>query len=344
MDRGGVMKWWRSPWWLLALLTGAKSFADNPILGSSRLNAAGLHQRRKRLAHVMADRRRAKLASLVPDHLRAEFDRNGFIVVRDVLAPDEFTRLQSDLFGSRLPSRAHQQGDTITRRIPVGPEFLQRFPVLRELIESPRWTGIMAYVASTRSKPLYYIQSVFGGIEQGPPDPQLQLHADTFHPSLKAWLFLTDVGEEDRPLTYVAGSHRFTEARAAWEHAKSVAIHDDANHLSRRGSFRIAPEELADLGLPAPTHFAVPANTLVAIDTSGFHARADSTRPTTRVELWAYCRRTPFLPWTGFDLLSLGPIAFRRAEWLGRAVDWLSARKVMVQHWRPVGLRRPIDP
>ena len=29
-----LLKWWRAPFWLLALATGAKSFADNPILGS----------------------------------------------------------------------------------------------------------------------------------------------------------------------------------------------------------------------------------------------------------------------------------------------------------------------
>ena len=29
-----LLRWWRAQFWLVALLTGAKSFADNPILGS----------------------------------------------------------------------------------------------------------------------------------------------------------------------------------------------------------------------------------------------------------------------------------------------------------------------
>jgi hypothetical protein len=338
------VRWWRAPWWPFAILTGAKSFADSPILGSRRLNRAGLHAWRKATAHRLAERRRARLANLVPADLRAAFDRDGFIVVRDVLPAAEFDVLRGQLLGTELDSRAHRQGDTITRRVAVGPDLRRRFPRLAALLDSAWWRGIMAYVGSTRSAPLYYIQTIAGGVVDGPPDPQLQLHADTFHPSLKAWLFLTDVGDDDRPLTYVAGSHRATPERLAWERARSIAVMDGGDRLSQRGSLRVTEGELAALGLPAPTRFTVPANTLVAIDTSGFHARADSHRPTLRVELWAYCRRSPFLPWTGLDPLSWGPIAVRRAGWLAAAVDRLASLGLMIQHWRPAGRRRPIDP
>lgn len=339
-----VQRWWRAPWWPVAVLTGAKSFADNPILGSARLNRAGLHAWRKASAHRLAERRRSRLARMIPDELRHDFDRDGFIVVRNVLPPTEFEALRTQLLETPLESRAHRQGDTVTRRVAVGPDLRRRFPQLGALLDSAWWRGIMAYVASTRSAPLYYIQTIAGGIVDGPPDPQLQLHADTFHPSLKAWLFLTDVGDDDRPLTYVAGSHRATPERLAWERARSVDVMAEGDRLSQRGSLRIAIDELPALGLAEPMRFVVPANTLVAVDTSGFHARADSHRPTLRVELWAYCRRSPFLPWAGFDLLSWGPIAVRRAQWLAAAVDRLAALGLIIQHWRPVGRRRPIDP
>ncbi len=339
-----LLRWWRAPFWLLALLTGAKSFADNPFLGSRRLNRAGLHVSRLRMAHGWARWRRGRLAKLIPIDLREQFDRDGFIVIRDVLPEEAFRRLQSSILDAELECREHQQGDTITRRSPVGPALRRRLPQLADLLDSARWKGVMAYVGSTRSAPLYYIQAIAAGVAEGPPDPQMELHSDTFHPSLKAWLFLTDVHDDGRPLTYVAGSHRLSEARAAWEQRKSVNIMADDNRLSRRGSLRIGLEELPGLGLPPPTRFCVPANTLVAIDTCGFHARADSDRPTVRVELWAYCRRTPFLPWTGGDPLSWGPIAVRRAQWLGAVVDWLDRRGWMTQHWRPAGRRRPLIP
>jgi hypothetical protein len=106
---------------------------------------------------------------------------------------------------------------------------------------------------------------------------------------------------------------------------------------------RVTEEELGDLGLPPPTQYFVPANTLVIADTCGFHARGDASGPTVRVEIWAYCRRSPFLPWTGFDLLSWRPLAQRRAEWALAIADRLDRWDLRKQHWRPVGARRALE-
>jgi hypothetical protein len=117
-----------------------------------------------------------------------------------------------------------------------------------------------------------------------------------------------------------------------------------SDRLSQRGSLRIATEELPALGLPEPRRFAVPANTLVVIDTCGFHARGSADGPHVRAEIWAYARRTPFIPWTGFDLLSLPPIAIRRGDWLHAIVDRLDRLGLKRQHWVPVGRKRAVEP
>ncbi len=333
-----LLRWWRAPLWLAALGTGAKSFADNPLL-----RTRGLHVRRLKIAHRLAWARRRRLASTVAPELREQFDRDGFVVVPDFLPKDAFDRLRTTLLEGEFETREQQQGNTITRRAPIGPQLLRDSPELRSLLASRRWRSLLAYVASTRSEPLYYLQTIAHSVVDGPPDPQLELHSDTFHPSLKAWLFLTDVAQDKGALTYVAGSHRLTPERLAWEQAKSETI-ASADRLSQRGSLRVRPDELADLGLPQPTRFAVPANTLVAIDTYGFHARGPSDGPAVRVEIWAYCRRSPFLPWTGLDPLSLPPVASRRGPMLAAILDGLDRFGIMKQHWRPAGRRRPIDP
>jgi hypothetical protein len=337
------LRWWRAPFWLLALGTGAKSFIDNPILGSERLNRRGLHVARLRLAHRVAWARRRRLASAVPDEWRERFDRDGFVELRDFLPADLFERLREQLLTREFETRQQQQGDAVTRRVAIGPAVLRQVPELRRLVSGKGWRSLLAYVASTRSTPLYYIQTISTGHTAGPPDPQIELHADTFHPSLKAWLFLTDVTDDQGPLTYVAGSHRLTPERIAWERDRSIDI-ANSDRLSQRGSLRISAGELSALCLPSPTRFAVPANTLVVIDTCGFHARGSSDRPTVRAEIWAYVRRTPFVPWTGFDLLSWKAIAIRRTTWLARIVDRLDRLGLKKQHWSPAGRRRPIDP
>lgn len=330
-------RWLLAPWWLASLATGAKSFVDNPLIGSPTLNRRGLHAARVRLAHAMAEQRRTRLAGLIPAEDRAAFDRDGFVVVRDFLPPALFATLCDRLVRGRFAARDMQQGDTITRRTPIDPTMLAAVPELRQLLRDPRWRGLNRYVGSYDSEPRIYLQTILAGVCDAPPDPQVDLHADTFHPTVKAWLFLTDVAADEGPLTYVPGSHRPTPARLAWERRRSERVLAEGDRLSQRGSLRVARDELGRLGLPDPVAFAVPANTLVVADTSGFHARGPSVRPSTRVEIWAYGRRTPFLPWTGLDPLSLPGLAERRTGWWLQLIDTLSRLGLAGQPWKDVG-------
>ena len=343
MSERTLLRWWRAPLWVLELGTGAKSFIDNPILGSKRLNRRGLHVARLTLAHRLAWWRRRRLAAAVPQKWREQFDRDGFVEVRGFLPSEDFERLREALQNRTFKAREQQQGDTITRRVAVGPELLRQVPQLNRFLGDRILKSLLAYVASSRSEPLFYIQTILMGHAPGVSDPQLELHADTFHPSLKAWLFLTDVTDDQGPLTYVPGSHRLTPKRLAWEQVRSETV-KDRDPLSQRGSLRIDPGELGALGLPQPRRFAVPANTLVVIDTCGFHARGSSNQPTLRAEIWAFVRRSPFVPWTGLDPLSWGPIGIRRAGWLPGIVDRLERFGLKRQHWRPAGHRRTLDP
>src|SRR6185503_13737197 len=108
-----------APFWVAALATGAKSFRDNPVIGSPALNRRGLHARRAKLAHDMAWRRRARLAHLVAPKDRAAFDRDGFVLRREFLPRGEFERLRDAVLAHPAPAREMLQGDTVTRRIAV---------------------------------------------------------------------------------------------------------------------------------------------------------------------------------------------------------------------------------
>ena len=337
-----IARYLLAPWWLAQLATGAKSFRDNPLIGSRRLNVRGLHAARVVLAHRLAARRRARLAHLLDPADRAAFDRDGFLVKRDFLPPEAFAALRDAVFGHAAPAREMVQGDTITRRIALDPAFLAAVPQARALLRHPLWRAAIRYAGSFDAEPLAYIQTILAGRQDAEPDPQTNLHADTFHPTVKAWLFLTDVAEEDGPFRYVPGSHRLTPGRLAFERATSVAAPGEVDHLSARGSFRVAESALARIGLPPAQGFPTPANTLVVADTFGFHARQRASRPSTRVEIWAYGRRNPFLPWIGLDLLGIAGIAERRIPLLWKTRDALE--RLVGQPWRAVGRKRPCDP
>ena len=332
------------PWWAAQLLTSAKSFRDNPLLGSHRLNRLGLHRARVRLAHALTNRRRATLAGLVSDEDRAAFDRDGFVLRRNLLDPAAFEALKTRLLTHPAATREMTQGDTVTRRIAIDGALARQLPELDALLAHEAWNGLTRYVGGFDRAPWAYVQSILSQVCPGSPDPQTQLHADTFHPTMKAWFFLTDVAEDEGPFCYVPGSHRLTPQRLDWEHGRSLQARDSPDRLTARGSFRIDEAELPALGLPPPRRFAVPANTLVVADTFGFHARGPSRGATVRIELWGYDRRNPFLPSTTDAAIALLGLTDRRAPMYWRLLDRLERWKLRTNPWRNSGVKTPGAP
>ena len=238
------------PLWVLQLATTAKSFLDHPLIGSRRLNRMGLHRARVKIADRLCRWRRSRLARHVPREWREAFDRDGFVVVENVIPPEEFPPLRSALLEREWCAREMRQGDAITRRIAVDPPMLTAVPELARLLKRRDINALFHYVAGYRTTPLHYIQTIVSksGIDEG-PDPQETVHADSFHASMKAWLFLRPVAVEDGPFTYVRGSHRFTPERVEWEYQRSLADPKAIDRLSARGSPRIDDDGLAAMNL-----------------------------------------------------------------------------------------------
>ncbi len=154
---------------------------------------------------------------------------------------------------------------------------------------------------------------------------------------MKAWLYLNDTAAKAAPLIYVPGSHRVTPERLAWERRMSLVAASSPDADTRQGSFRIDPADLQALGLPPPRILNEPANTLIVADTFGFHARGQSPEPSTRVEIWAYGRRNPFLPWLGLDPWSIDALGLRRPVIHWRLSDLIERAGLGRHRWRPSG-------
>jgi hypothetical protein len=291
----------------------------------------------------MADWRRQRLSALVYEEDRAAFERDGFILKPDFLPAADYAALKAQVLSFRGPVRHQFQGDAMTRRIALDHRTLANLPALRAMVDSPQWLGLVRYVGSYILEPLVYIQTIFSRVRNAPPDPQTRLHADAFHPSVKAWFFLTDVAEEDGPFIYVPGSHRPTRRRLSWERRASMTAANSADFQSSRGSLRITPDTVRRLGFGEPRTFAVPQNTLVVADTVGFHARGLSARPSVRVEIWAYGRRNPFLPWLGSDLAGLPFVKGRAVPLYWSTIDIAERLHLSSNPWQSAGTATPIE-
>jgi len=326
-----------SPWWIAQLATKAKSFRHNPVLGNPTLNRWGLHTARRRVAARIAEWRRAQLAARVEPAERESFDHKGYFIRRNALSDEMFSAFLREIRAMNAPAREMRQGPAVTRHLSLDDTQLGRMPAVRSFVKDAGVRELIRYAASYGGEPTYSVQSIISNRPSGEPDPQTLLHADTFHPTAKAWLFLVDVAEDAGPFAYVPGSHRLTAARLAWEREQSLAARYSRDHMHSEGSFRIDEAGLTALGLPAPVRFAVPANTLIVADTSGFHARTPSTASTFRVEIYASLRRTPFIPWTGGHVIAYPPISGRHFELRMRALQSIERAGLGRSPWHPVG-------
>lgn len=332
----------KSPLWLAEIATSTKSFAANPILGSPKLNAYGLHLARVKVAGRMAEARRRRLARHVSAADRAAYDRDGYVLKKNFLPDETFRRLREEVFGRDFAAREMRQGRTVTRIVTLPASLLRTMPATRQVLEDQTLRGAMHYMSSRGGEPTFFIQSVLAeGESRRPNDPQTDLHADTFHSTVKCWLFLHDVGEEDGPFSFVPGSHRLTKERLDWEYEQSLHARDAKGHTAY-GSFRVTPDDLSALGYGQPIRVTVPANTLVIADTFAFHARTPSPRPTVRVEINGNIRRNPFLPWTGLDPLSLPGIRLNQMDLNMAWLDFREKRLGKRNIWKDVG-RTTVD-
>jgi len=340
---------WRSllliPLYALAVATSAKSFKDNPVIGSERLNRMGLHIARRRIAAPLGRFRRRQLENLVTEEDRQALARDGFIIKPNFLDEATFRALKAEIQALNVPAREAVIGDTLTRLIPLDGRLLPKLPTTRSVLEGKRYRGLLAYVGSFRRQPHLYIQTVFSKHRpDAEPDIQSFYHSDTFHPTVKSWLFLDDVAPDSTPFTYVPGSHIANRRRTAWERRTSITAAQGNDKLTAEGSFRISEAEIRRLGYGPPVSLPVAANTLVVADTSGFHARGTAAGKTRRLSIWAYSRSNPFLPFTGGDIASLPFIRNHALRIYWAVTDRLKDTRKAPRDWRWVGNRSPLAP
>ena len=327
----------KTPIYLLQIFTGAKSFTANPIIGNRILNLLGLHVCRVMLAAAVARFRYLCLCGFVPADQRGAYHRDGFIVLKNYLSQEQFESLNAEVSSLKGEVRQCVQGDALTQRILLTDKTLASMPTCSQVLANPALMKLFKYTSAKNTSPIFYVQSVKSNVVQGAADPQRTLHSDTFHVTMKGWLFLDDVSSRNGPFTYVAGSHRLTAKRLLWEYKNSVKGSELPNSYAARGSLRVSDSDLNTLGLPQPTAFEVPANTLVIANTNGFHRRGAASEVSNRMEIWAYSRTNPFNPLPGFGFKWYTRLSHMAIEKYLARQDRIAESKGTASSWHRIG-------
>lgn len=288
------------PYWLIRVFSTDKSFRDNPIIGSPLLNRLGLHVFRVVLAHGLYRFRLLLLSPLVPAEDRRQFLQHGYIVKKDFLPAEQFSALLKEVEGYQGPIREVIEGDTETQRLFLTEPTRQGLPECEKLVHNPVLDRLLRYAGSKNRPPFFYVENTKQHARESvESDPQKDCHMDTFHPCVKAWLYLDEVSDRNGPYVYVPGSHRLSWKRLKWEYKESLAACADKRHGGPRywdGACRVSERDLVAMDYPKPLRMHVPPNTLVLANVRGFHCRGDATENSTRLTIWMQARDNPFNP------------------------------------------------
>jgi Phytanoyl-CoA dioxygenase (PhyH) len=324
---------------MLSLLSSAKNFRTNFWVGHARLNRWGLYAWRKNLATWCADLRRARFARQLPAADVQALQQNGMLQIPNFLDAATFAAIRQEIKRAQWSIIEMHQPPAVTRRANLDLQTCQALaPTLAKVIFNPRLLAAIRYAAGCGGNPIAALQIVRTDGQAAGTDPQTDWHVDTFHATAKAWLFLHDVPADQGPFAYVPGSHRPNVAHAQWNHAQSQVAAGDANAMHSSGSLRISHADLHALGYGEEFTAAVPANTLVVADTSGFHRRTPSPEATVRLEIYFSLRRNPFFAGFWPNTLSWPILRERWAAMIYRVYQHQHARGRAA--WQPTGVAR----
>ena len=251
-----------TPWYFVQLFTTAKSFKSNPIIGNKFLNIMGLHVLRLIISHSIMKFRMICLSWGVPKALKQQYYQKGYMLIEDLLDEDTFKEVYKESREMRSEIRECIQGDTLTQRIHLDNHNFLQAKTINSLIKRKDVVKLFKFASGKNHLPISHIQVIKSNYIKGKSDPQKSLHSDTFHPTMKYWFFLQDVGHNMAPFTYVEGSNKLTLKRLKWEYKKSIGIHREQTSYSKNGSFRIEEHELKALNLPLQQQKFVSLKTL----------------------------------------------------------------------------------
>ncbi len=241
-------------------------------------------------------RKRAVDADLKP--YVETFERDGVLVIENFLPPDVFAAIQVEcraayddgLFGSKvlvggvtegsLGVAKHKDRLSATWETLPSHDFLKRLSAALLRRPSIEKMKIEARVL-TESKDAPLASRL---IETN------CLHADVHFPSMKAWLYLNDIDEENGAFVYAKASQKMTFARLAYEYDASIRV-----AKAKRDGTVYRTVSVEQVQLPTERQLkamrivesvmAGKANTIVFANIMGFHKRGEFAKGARREQI-----------------------------------------------------------
>lgn len=256
-------------------------------IGGTVVNKVGLQVVRVLMRNLALSVRPSHVHRDVKEYVDI-LERDGVVVIPNFLPETHFSEIMRDYRQSRQEAQiGGYQTEWVHGLIRESRNFSaeqQRYPSFRKYIEeNPCIYRIVSAVLKTRIK---YSAPVYAEVFHNPAptasniDAENILHADLHFPTIKLWLYLSDVSAKNGALTYATGSHKLSNVRLAHEYDLSIRQaklkngreREFSERLLDRGRNKIDGAVLHKMGA-TEKQVCGKANTLVVTNNFGFHKR-----------------------------------------------------------------------
>lgn len=264
----------------------ARVFSGAKVIKSPALNMMGVQVARALIARSL---HRMRTHS---HELTSELTAKGYVALENFLPVEELNEIREEageLVRAVPPTTLDEHGPSRVQRYALDDLDPHLFSALKRWPCDKRALDI-ASAAERRSlrdgdgvRMLEHV--VYTNSQEH--DRESDLHVDTFYSTHKLWLYLDDVNPENGPLVYVPGSHALSTSRLRHDYHESRGLN--------AGSRRIQDDELEERGLE-PRVLTCPANTLIVVNTCGYHRRSAGKPGHYRRALHMGFRFNPFAP------------------------------------------------
>ena len=280
-------------------------FSGHKFINHHDLNKRGLHILRMILADQNIQKRRDSL-KLQECRESKQIIENGFLKVENFLKEDQFEELYKKVKDTveKLPN--DKFGKT-SIQISNPQKFYENSSKILDIIKQV--SGVDKFINDHRhGYPRTDIDYLLH--EGGEQDLQYSIHSDIFYTSVKCWLYIEDVDEDNGAFCYVPKSHLNSFERLSWDYENSLIAADKSNKLYFQrmerngvpGSFRICEgdkqgelKELKDKKFEDPISMVGKKNTLIVANTKGFHGRGRAEKGKKRIKIQSQYRINPFI-------------------------------------------------
>lgn len=280
------------------------------------------------------------LSGFISAEDRKQYFKYGYILKENFLNTKDFQEFENESLNFKHDTREAIQGNTITQRAVLSPDVLKNYPGVNKVLQGNNLKRLTRFAAGHLREPFYYLEKVKNQYSDGNEDPQKQFHHDTFHPSMKCWLFIENIEENAGAFTYIPSSQILDWKRIKWEYRMSINANKSKNNYHSKGSTRFSKEDILELDLPEPKIFNVKKNTLLIVNVFGIHRRGNSEGKSTRLALWGDSRTNPFIPLPGIGGKFINYWQYYFLDMYRNRIDRLSSQKGTRSPWQLVTKRR----